>query len=86
MESLALSQSLSYKKAFEGGMFVQSDNYKNAINETQIVRDINYNSKFPDGTLDIIYPKIHNEKHLLSFGCMGVDLLVEISLTLLDMP
>ncbi len=59
------------KKAFEGGMFVQSDNYKNAINETQIVRDINYNSKFPDGTLDIIYPKIHNEKTPVIFWVHG---------------
>ena len=85
MESLALSQSLSYKKAFEGGMFVQSDNYKNAINETQIVRDINYNSKFPDGTLDIIYPKSIMKTPVI-FWVHGVDLLVEISLTLLDMP
>ncbi|MDZ4632603.1 alpha/beta hydrolase [Bacillus cereus] len=59
------------KKAFEGGMFVQSANYKNAINETQIVRDINYNSKFPDGTLDIIYPKIYNEKTPVIFWVHG---------------
>ncbi|PFN17542.1 acetylesterase, partial [Bacillus cereus] len=38
------------KKAFEGGMFVESDNYKNALKETNILKDINYNSKFPDGT------------------------------------
>ena len=43
-------------------MFVQSNNYKNALKETRIVKDINYNSKFPDGTLDIIYPKTLREK------------------------
>ncbi|WP_144650319.1 alpha/beta hydrolase [Bacillus cereus] len=52
-----IPKSFLIKKAFEGGMFVQSNNYKNALKETRIVKDINYDSKFPDGTLDIIYPK-----------------------------
>ncbi|PFJ15769.1 acetylesterase [Bacillus cereus] len=47
------------KKAFEGGMFEPSTNYENALKETIIVKDINYNSKFPDGTLDLVYPKNH---------------------------
>ena len=38
-------------------MFVQSDNYQNALKETQIVKDINYNSKFPDGMLDYLSEK-----------------------------
>ncbi len=71
------------KKAFEGGMFVQSNNYKNALKETRIVKDINYNSKFPDGTLDIIYPKNLTGKNLLFFGCTGVVCMVEINQTLL---
>ena len=52
-------------------MFVQSDNYQNALKETQIVKDINYNSKFPDGILDIIYPKTILTKHLLFLGTWG---------------
>lgn len=59
------------KKAFEGGMFVQSDNYQNALKETQIVKDINYNSKFPDGILDIIYPKNHTDKTPVIFWVHG---------------
>ncbi|MEK4838618.1 alpha/beta hydrolase [Bacillus thuringiensis] len=59
------------KKAFEGGMFVQSDNFKNTLKETKIVKDINYNSKFPDGTLDIIYPKNHSEKTPVIFWVHG---------------
>ncbi|HDR3890820.1 TPA: alpha/beta hydrolase fold domain-containing protein [Bacillus cereus] len=59
------------KKAFEGGTFVQSDNYDNALKETRIVRDINYKSKFPDGTLDIVYPKNHTEKTPVIFWVHG---------------
>ncbi|MGN4931452.1 alpha/beta hydrolase [Bacillus cereus group sp. MYBK14-1] len=59
------------KKAFEGGMFVESDNYKNALKETNILKDINYNSKFPDGTLDIVYPKNHTEKSPVIFWVHG---------------
>ena len=55
-------------------MFVQSNNYKNALKETRIVKDINYNSKFPDGTLDVIYPKNFIGKTPVIFGCTGVDL------------
>ena len=55
-------------------MFVQSNNYKNALKETRIVKDINYNSKFPDGTLDIIYPQNLTEKTSVIFGYTGVDL------------
>ena len=54
-------------------MFVQSNNYKNALKETRIVKDINYNSKFPDGTLDIIYPKTLREKICYFLGA-GVGL------------
>ena len=52
-------------------MFVQSNNYKNALKETRIVKDINYNSKFPDGTLDVIYPKNFIGKTPVIFGCTG---------------
>ncbi len=71
MECFTYSKSVSHKKAFEGGMFVQSNNYKNALKETRIVKDINYNSKFPDGTLDIIYPKNLTGKNLLFLGARG---------------
>ncbi|HDR6271313.1 TPA: alpha/beta hydrolase [Bacillus cereus] len=59
------------KKAFEGGMFVESDNYKNSLKETNIFKDINYNSKFPDGTLDIVYPKNHTGKSPVIFWVHG---------------
>lgn len=59
------------KKAFEGGMFVESNNYKNALKDTNILKDINYNSKFPDGTLDIVYPKNHTEKSPVIFWVHG---------------
>ncbi len=52
-------------------MFVQSNNYKNALKETRIVKDINYNSKFPDGTLDIIYPKNLTGKKSVIFWVHG---------------
>ncbi|QDZ76600.1 alpha/beta hydrolase [Bacillus cereus] len=59
------------KKAFEGGMFVPSADYDHALNETKIVKDINYNSKFPDGKLDIIYPKNRAEKTPIIFWVHG---------------
>ncbi|SMF84775.1 Acetyl esterase/lipase [Paenibacillus uliginis N3/975] len=59
------------KKAFEGGMFVPSDNYDNALEDTKIIKDINYNSKFPDGRLDIVYPKNHIEKTPVIFWVHG---------------
>ncbi|UPJ18249.1 alpha/beta hydrolase [Bacillus cereus] len=59
------------KKAFEGGVFEPSTNYENALKETIIVKDINYNSKFPDGTLDIIYPKNHRERTPVIFWVHG---------------
>ena len=45
------------KKAFEGGTFVPSADYDHALNETKIVKDINYNSKFPDGKLNHLSEK-----------------------------
>lgn len=59
------------KKAFEGGVFVPSDNYDNALKETEVIRGINYNSKFPDGILDIVYPKNHMEKTPVIFWVHG---------------
>ncbi|EJP84119.1 alpha/beta hydrolase [Bacillus cereus] len=59
------------KKAFEGGTFVPSADYDHALNETKIVKDINYNSKFPDGKLDIIYPKNRAEKTPIIFWVHG---------------
>ncbi|WP_241676037.1 alpha/beta hydrolase [Bacillus thuringiensis] len=59
------------KKAFEGGMFEPSTNYENALKETIIVKDINYNSKFPDGKLDLIYPKNHTEATPVIFWVHG---------------
>ncbi|MCU4785037.1 alpha/beta hydrolase [Bacillus cereus] len=59
------------KKAFEGGVFEPSTNYENALKETVIVKDINYNSKFPDGTLDLIYPKNHRERTPVIFWVHG---------------
>ncbi|KWU59614.1 acetylesterase [Bacillus mycoides] len=59
------------KKAFEGGTFVPSADYDHALNETKIVKDINYNSKFPDGKLDLIYPKNRTEKFPIIFWVHG---------------
>ncbi|UPJ18268.1 alpha/beta hydrolase [Bacillus cereus] len=59
------------KKAFEGGTFVPSADYEHALNETKIVKDINYNSKFPDGKLDLIYPKNRTEKSPIIFWVHG---------------
>ena len=59
------------KKAFEGGTFVPSADYDHALNETKIVKDINYNSKFPDGKLDIIYPINRTEKPPIIFWMHG---------------
>ncbi len=39
-----------------------------------MVKDINYNSKFPDGTLDIIYPKNLTGKKSVIFWVHGVGL------------
>nr|WP_141535505.1 alpha/beta hydrolase [Bacillus cereus] len=59
------------KKAFEGGTFIPSLGYEKALQETKIVRDINYKSKFPDGTLDIVYPKGYTEKTPVIFWVHG---------------
>lgn len=59
------------KKAFEGGMFEPSTNYENALKETISVKDINYNSKFPDGTLDLVYPKNQKETTPVIFWVHG---------------
>ncbi|PER13966.1 acetylesterase [Bacillus cereus] len=59
------------KKAFEKGLIFQSDNYNNARKETKIIKDINYNSKFPDGTLDIISPKNSTEETPIIFWVHG---------------
>lgn len=59
------------KKAFEGGVFEPSTNYGNALKETISVKDINYNSKFPDGTLDLVYPKNHKETTPVIFWVHG---------------
>ncbi|EOO69793.1 MULTISPECIES: alpha/beta hydrolase [Bacillus cereus group] len=59
------------KKVFEKGMMFQSDNYENALKETKIVEDIDYHSKFPDGTLDIIYPKNHTKETPVIFWVHG---------------
>ncbi|SCB02642.1 Uncharacterized protein BWINRA5_06124 [Bacillus mycoides] len=59
------------KKAFEGGTFVPPADYGHALNETKIDKDINYNSKFPDGKLDLIYPKNHTEKTPIIFWVHG---------------
>ncbi|HDR5276107.1 alpha/beta hydrolase [Bacillus thuringiensis] len=59
------------KKAFEGGVFEPSTNYENALKKTIIVKDINYNSKFPDGNLDFIYPKNHTEATPVIFWVHG---------------
>ncbi|OTY49009.1 acetylesterase [Bacillus thuringiensis serovar pingluonsis] len=59
------------KKAFEGGVFEPSNNYRNALKETVVVKDINYNSKFPDGTLDLIYQKNHTESTPIIFWVHG---------------
>lgn len=59
------------KKAFEDGTFVPSADYDHALNETKIVKDINYNSKFPDGKLDLIYPKNRTEKSPIIFWVHG---------------
>ncbi|TCP70715.1 alpha/beta hydrolase [Baia soyae] len=50
-------KSFLIKRAFEGGLFAPSAVHGDAETKTTIVKDIDYDSKFPDGTLDIIYPK-----------------------------
>ncbi|KAA6452780.1 alpha/beta hydrolase [Bacillus swezeyi] len=59
------------KKAFDEGMFVQSDHYENARKKTKVIKDIDYHSKFPDGKLDIIYPKNHKGKTPVIFWVHG---------------
>ncbi|WP_141533289.1 alpha/beta hydrolase [Bacillus cereus] len=59
------------KKAFERGMFIPSLGYEKALQETKIFKDINYKSKFPDGTLDIVYPKDYTEKTPVIFWAHG---------------
>ncbi|TJZ99932.1 alpha/beta hydrolase [Bacillus thuringiensis] len=64
-------KALLIRKAFEGGTFVPSIHYRHALNETKIVKDISYNSKFPNGNLDIIYPKNDMEKRSIIFWMHG---------------
>ncbi|MHB0803680.1 alpha/beta hydrolase [Bacillus thuringiensis] len=59
------------KKAFEDGTFVPSSDHARALSETKIITDIDYQSKFPDGNLDIIYPKNHSEKTPIIFWVHG---------------
>ncbi|PGU00837.1 acetylesterase [Bacillus cereus] len=59
------------KKAFEGGTFVPSPDYDQALSKTKIIKDIDYNSKFPDGNLDIIYPKKYTQKTPIIFWMHG---------------
>ncbi|MED1512404.1 alpha/beta hydrolase [Bacillus proteolyticus] len=66
-----VSNAFLIKKAFEGGTFIPSLGYEKALQETKIVKDINYKSKFPDGTLDIVYPKGYTEKTLVIFWVHG---------------
>ncbi|HDR8449192.1 TPA: alpha/beta hydrolase fold domain-containing protein [Bacillus cereus] len=59
------------KKAFEGGTFVPSSDYARALNETKMITNIDYQSIFPDGTLDIIYPKNRLKKTPIIFWVHG---------------
>lgn len=44
-------------KAFEGGMSVAPDNYIELLQQTSMIENVDYHSRYPDGELDIIYPK-----------------------------
>lgn len=64
-------KALLIRKAFEGGTFVPPIHYEHALNATKIVKDINYNSNFPNGTLDIIYPKNKMKQQPVIFWMHG---------------
>ncbi|WP_257129270.1 alpha/beta hydrolase [Bacillus cereus] len=59
------------KKAFEGGVFVPGAHYHQALQKITMVKDIHYYSKFPSGTLDIVYPKNRTEKTPIIFWVHG---------------
>lgn len=59
------------RRAFKGGTFVPSSGFNNAKNKTKIIKDISYNSKFPEGKLDIIYPKNNLEINSTIFWVHG---------------
>lgn len=49
------------------GTNTESASYENALKEVEIVKDINCHSKFPNGTLDIIFPKDGTEETPIIF-------------------
>ncbi|MFW5438902.1 alpha/beta hydrolase [Paenibacillus apiarius] len=66
-------------KAFENRIEndVKPDNYEDDLKKVNLVKDINYNSKFPNGTLDIISPKNTKETPVIFWvhggGFIGGD-------------
>ncbi|MBE7106795.1 alpha/beta hydrolase [Bacillus cereus] len=60
-----------YGKALTKVTNSESANYENSLKKVEIVKDIDYNSKFPDGTLDIIFPKNHTEETPVIFWTHG---------------
>ncbi|WP_255300912.1 alpha/beta hydrolase [Bacillus thuringiensis] len=66
-----IPKSYLIKKAFEGRAFVPSAHYHQALQKTTMVKDIHYYSKFPSGTLDIVYPKNRPKKTPIIFWVHG---------------
>jgi len=60
-----------YGKALTKITNTESANYENALKKVEIVKDVDYNSKFPNGTLDIIFPKNRTEETPVIFWTHG---------------
>lgn len=60
-----------YGKALNEMTYAKSANYANALKAVEIVEDIDYNSKFRNGALDIIFPKNRTEETPVIFWTHG---------------
>lgn len=59
------------KQLFEGGMAVPPDNFEELLAQTRTIEDIDYGSNFPNGKLDIIFPKEKAEDAPVIFWVHG---------------
>ncbi len=59
------------QKLFEGGMIVRPDHFEELLAQTRSIQDIDYGSQFPNGTLDIIFPKENAEEAPVIFWIHG---------------
>lgn len=58
-------------RLFEGGMIVKPDNFEELLVQTRSINDIDYGSRFPNGYLDIIFPKEPAEGEPVIFWVHG---------------